>query len=234
MPAYQHWSDAMRRPHLAHVFAVAAVCAMFTAGCDGGDSKPTATVTLTPTASLASETPQTETPQPSQVPPTTAAPLTGDDADATVDAAPFPADTAPDTADASAGAFLSPVNLRFGVHDGFDRVVLDLEGTGQPGWLSQYVDEPRAEGSGETVDLEGAAFLQATVKGVVYPTEAGAKEYAGPHRFQPATAGIVEEVVYGSVFEGQVDVYVGLSSKQPFRVFLLEGPTRVVIDIYHP
>lgn len=222
----------MRRLHLARVLAVAAVSAMLTAGCTGGDPEPTATptptpaLTQTPTDSSPSATPPTETVVPSPAPP-----LTADDP---VDDAPFPADLAPDTADASAGAFLSPVNMRFGVHDGYDRVVLDLEGSGQPGWLSKYVDVPRAEGSGEPVALAGAAYLQTTVKGVVYPTEVGAKEYVGPMRFQPASAGVVEEVVYGAIFEGQAEVYIGLSSQQPFRVFLLENPARVVIDIYHP
>lgn len=205
---------------------------MLTAGCTGGDPEPTATVAAT---SAATPTPAASSPSatvPAEpVVPSAEAPLTADDP---VDAAPFPADLAPDTADASAGAFLSPVSMRFGVHDGYDRIVLDLEGTGQPGWLSQYVDVPRAEGSGEPVALAGAATLQATVKGVVYPTEVGAKEYAGPQRFQPMSAGVVEEVVYGSIFEGQAEVYIGLSSKQPFRVFLLENPTRIVIDIYHP
>jgi hypothetical protein len=222
----------MRRHHLTRILAVAAVGAMFTAGCTGSDPVTTATVTATddatPTSAAASPsaTAPTET-----VVPSTGAPSNADDP---VDAAPFPADLAPDTADSSSGAFLSPVNMRFGVHDGYDRIVLDLEGSGLPGWLSRYVDVPRAEGSGEPVDLDGAAYLQTTVKGVVYPTEAGAKEYVGPMRFQPASAGVIEEVVYGSIFEGQVDVYIGLSSKQPFRVFLLENPTRVVIDIYHP
>lgn len=211
---------------------MAAIGAMLTAGCSGGDPEPTASVTAThaatpaPTVSSPSATAPAETVVPSPAPP-----LTEDDP---VDAAPFPADLAPDTSDASAGAFLSPVNLRFGVHDGFDRIVLDLEGSGQPGWLSRYVDDPRAEGSGEPVALAGAASLQTTVKGVVYPTEDGAKEYVGPMRFSPASGGVVEEVVYGPVFEGQMELYVGLSSEQPFRVFLLEDPTRVVIDIYHP
>lgn len=229
----------MRQSQLARVLAVAAVSAMFTAGCTGSDPKPTATPAPTaasPAATAQAPTPSTQTPS-TQKPP--AAPASSDapfpwPANDKADTPPFPADTAPDTADASAGAFLSPLNLRFGVHDGYDRVVLDLEGTGQPGWVSQYVDVPRAEGSGSVVTLAGAVYLQTTVKGVTYPTEVGAKEYMGPQRFSPASAGVVKEVVYGDVFEGQAEVYIGLSSKQPFRVFLLKDPTRIVIDIYHP
>ena len=205
---------------------------MFTAGCTGGDPKPTATPTASsPAATAQTAAPPTQTLQAETASPSAQAPLPANDP---ADAPPFPADTAPDTADASAGAFLSPVNLRFGVHDGYDRLVLDLEGTGQPGWVSQYVDVPRAEGSGSVVTLAGAVYLQTTVKGVTYPTEVGAKEYIGPQRFSPASAGVVKEVVYGAVFEGQAEVYIGLSSKQPFRVFLLESPTRIVIDIYRP
>ncbi len=224
----------MRRSQLARVLAVAAVSAMFTAGCTGSDPKPTAapaTTASSPAATAQTATPPTQKPSAAPASPSAKVPLPANDP---ADPPPFPADTAPDTSAASAGAFLSPVNLRFGVHDGYDRVVVDLEGTGQPGWVSQYVDVPRAEGSGSVVTLAGTVYLQTTVKGVTYPTEVGAKEYVGPQRFSPASAGVVKEVVYGDVFEGQAEVYIGLSSKQPFRVFLLESPTRIVIDIYHP
>jgi hypothetical protein len=239
MSAHQHWSNTMRRSQLARVLAVAAVSAMFTAGCTGGDPKPSATATqaTTPTAASPSATPMptaTTQAEPSSAASATPSEKAPPPANDPADAPPFPADTLPDTSAASAGAFLSPVNLRFGVHDGYDRVVLDLEGTGKPGWLSQYVDVPRAEGSGSVVTLAGTAYLQTTVKGVTYPTEVGAKPYIGLQRFSPASAGVVKEVVYGSVFEGQAEVYIGLASKQPFRVFLLENPTRIVIDIYQP
>ena len=220
----------MRRLHVTRVLAVAAAAALLAAGCTGGDPKPTATVTATTDPATTSAAPSapipSATPTPSTAPPADEQPPPAQ--------APFPADLAPDTATASANAGLSPVNLRFGVHDGYDRLVLDLEGTGTPGWTSQYVDDPRSEGSGESMDLEGTAYLQTTVKGVIYPTEPGAKEYVGSRRFQPASAGVIQEVVYGDVFEGQAEVYIGVSSKQPFRVFLLEDPTRIVIDIYHP
>lgn len=219
----------MQRSHFTRLFAVAALGAILTVGCSGGDPTPTATVTATSdpaTTESATPTPTTESATPS-----TPAPEVPDDTPAPV---PFPANTQPDTSTASASANLSPVTIRVAAHDGYDRLVLDLAGTGQPGWNSRYVDDPRADGSGEPIDLEGSAYLQTTVKGVIYPTETGAKEYVGSRRFQPASAVVIEEVVYGDVFEGQAEVYIGLSSKQPFRVFLLEDPTRIVIDIYQP
>ncbi len=223
----------MRRPHLTRILAVAAVGALLTAACGGGDPEPTATVTATtgPAITSAAPTPTSAEPTESTAPATSVPPADDEDIPAPP---PFPADTAADTNAASADASLSPVDMRFGVHDGFDRLVIDLDGTGQPGWESRYVSDPQADGSGESVDLDGSAYLQTTIKGVIYPTEAGATEYGGARRFQPASAGVIEEVVYGDVFEGQAEVYIGVSSKQPFRVFLLEDPTRMVIDIYHP
>jgi len=221
----------MRRPHLAHMLgAAAAASVMVTAGCTTDSSATTATVTATlssPSGSAAAgPSPKVSaTTLPSDGPASEAPPAKE---------APFVADLKPDTSDASAGALLSPVNVRFAVHDGYDRIVLDLVGTGQPGWLSEYDNDPRMEGSGEPVDLAGAASLVTHVKGIILPTEPGASAYVGSTRFSPESAGVVDEVVVGSIFEGQFEVYIGMSSPQPFRVFLLEGPTRLVIDVQHP
>lgn len=221
----------MRRPYLAQFLAATAVTTvMVTAGCTTHDPAPTAaTATTLPSPSESPTAGPVATVSATTLPsdgPASEAPPAKD--------APFVADLKPDTSDASAGALLSPVNVRFAVHDGYDRIVLDMVGTGQPGWVSEYDDNPRMEGSGEPVDLAGAASLVTHIKGILLPTEPGASAYVGSTRFQPKSAGVVEEVVVGSIFEGQFEVYVGLSSPQPFRVFLLEDPTRLVIDIQHP
>ena len=147
---------------------------------------------------------------------------------------PFPANLEPDTNEVGEGAMLSPVDLRVGVHEKFDRVVLDLAGEGVPGWRAEYVDAPTLQGSGAPVEIAGDATLKVVVQGLVYPTADGAEEYQGPQRVDPGTTGVIEEVVYGSIFEGQTEIFIGLESQEPFRVFLLEDPTRVVIDIVHP
>ncbi len=43
--------------------------------------------------------------------------------------------------------------------------------------------------------------------------------------------GPVREVVYGTVRDGAVEVYVGTSDRRPFRVFEVGHPKRVVIDV---
>ncbi|WP_291378709.1 hypothetical protein [Demequina sp.] len=224
-----YWSDTMQRPDLARVLALAAASALLMAGCTT-DPLPTVTATVsTPPA-----TPEVTTPSPTPTPSPPASEEPLPDADPPADAAPFPADREPDTANASSDAFLSPVNLRFGVHDGYDRIVLDLVGEGTPGWLGEYVEDPTQQAAGEPVYLLGDDYLLILVKGVVYPTEDGAQPFVGARSFAPETGGVVKDVRYGSVFEGQAEIWVGLSSDEPFRVFSLEDPTRVVIDIQHP
>ena len=149
-------------------------------------------------------------------------------------AAPFAANRKPDTQKASNSARLSPLDMRLAVHKGFDRIVLDMVGVGAPGWHGQYVTKPAHAGSGDPVSIRGKSTLQVSVRGVVYPTEPGAAAYKGLDRVQPRDGGIVEEVVYGYIFEGQLELYVGLKSEQPFRVFRLANPARVVIDVQHP
>lgn len=117
---------------------------------------------------------------------------------------------------------------------GFDRVVVDLSGSGRPGWLGEYVEDPVLQGSGAPLQLDGDATLRLAVTGVVYPTEEGAEPYAGPQRIGADAGEAVEEVLYGSILEGQAEVFVGIGSEWPFRVFGLEDPTRVVIDVVHP
>ncbi len=215
----------MRHHHLIRALAMATASAMLVAGCtsDGPQETVTATGTLPPQTTQAEPSPSpsaSETTLPDESPP--------------ADEAPFVADRQPDTAEASADAFLSPVGLRFGVHEGFDRIVLDLVGKGTPGWRGEYVDDPTQEAAGEPVYLLGKAYLLVMVHGVAYPTDEGAQPFEGPGRIIPDNGGIVEEVRYGSVFEGQVEIWVGLASDEPFRVYGLTDPTRVVIDIQHP
>ncbi|GAB6937379.1 AMIN-like domain-containing (lipo)protein [Isoptericola variabilis] len=165
----------------------------------------------------------------------------GDDSDddATGDAPstdePFVADAAPDSADPSADAALVVTDVRVGRHDGFDRVVLDLEGTGAPGWSVQYVDAAADDGSGEPVAVDGDGVLQVRLSGMAMPGEdPDIAEYDGA-TLDPEGTDAVEEVVYRFWFEGYTTAFVGVDEPGlPFRVFALEDPARVVVDVRHP
>lgn len=218
--------------------AVLAAAGLALAACGDGDegggtTDPTTEPrTSAPTSAPASSAPPSSaapTTDPSD-PPTSPAepPPTGEDDDA-----PFEGTTGA-SQQAAEGAGLSPVDLRFAERQGFDRVVLDLAGEGAPGWFAGYTDDPRAAGSGNPVQVAGDAVISIDATGIQLPTEPGAQEYTGPERLTPDASGVVEEVVVGTLFEGQQQLFVGVASEQPYRVFRLADPPRLVVDVRHP
>ena len=121
----------------ALLFAVALL-----AGC--GEDAGTGTDTSSSGGSAAgSSAPASESPA-------TDSPATGEDG--TSDAPPFPGNAEPDTAEASADALITVTDIRTGRHEGFDRVVFEVGGTGTPGWDVRYVSgrRPRAAGTRST------------------------------------------------------------------------------------
>ena len=58
--------------------------------------------------------------------------------------------------------------------------------------------------------------------------------YDGPSSIHPVSGGAIREVVFGSLFEGTPEFFIGVESKEPFRVYLLKSPTRIVLDVQHP
>jgi hypothetical protein len=156
----------------------------------------------------------------------------GTEEELTEDAPDLPADVEPDTADASADARVTVSDIRIGAHDGFDRVVLEVGGTGTPGWDVRYVDAAASQGSGDPVDVAGDAVLQVTLTGAGYPYETGVEEYAGGPLTSADTT-VLTEVVWDATFEGTSVAFLGTTGRSPFRVYGLTGPTRVVVDIAH-
>ena len=149
----------------------------------------------------------------------------------------FPADTKPDTAEPSGEGetFLSVTDVRVAAHDGYDRVVFDLDGTGsgKPGWRVEYVDRASDDGSGDAVEVDGDAILRVSLSGTATPMDSGVDEFSGD-RIEPAGTESVEEIVYRYWFEGYTTAFIGVDdAERPFRVFLLEDPMRVVVDVRH-
>ncbi len=143
---------------------------------------------------------------------------------------PFRADLLPDTGGPTGGGGLSVVDVRTARQDGYDRVVVELAGTGAPGWSVRYVDRPTADGSGAPVAVAGDAFLQVSLRGVGLPADTGVPAFAG--RVAATGTTQVREVVVGPVLEGVAGSYVGISgARRPFRVFALAAPPRLVLDV---
>lgn len=214
----------MKRSMIRTVLATGVGVALL-AACGGPGGTPSDTGTS------ASPTADETTVEPSQEPTPSAS--EGTPADEVTDAPQFPADTAADTQEPSGESDLMLTDVRAAEHDGFDRVVLEFAGTGGPGWRTEYVAEAVQDGSGEPIDVEGDAVLQVNVSGTRYPAENEAGYYDGPRSFSPEDEE-VDEVYVGGTFEGLTQVVLGIDSADaPFRVFPLQDPVRVVIDVQH-
>lgn len=127
-------------------------------------------------------------------------------------------------------AELAPTGVRIGLHEGYERVVFDLEGTGTPGWFIDYTDSPAQQGSGHAVEFNGSTALNVNIDGTLYPFELGID--APNIGTVPGHGGIVTEVISLGTFEGRSQFVIGLDSRHPYSVKVLEDPTRLVIDIY--
>jgi hypothetical protein len=125
-------------------------------------------------------------------------------------------------------------DIRLGGQGGFDRVVFEVGGTGTPGWDVRYVDVASSQGRGEAVDVAGEAILQVSLTGIGYPYDTGVTEYRSPHPLSAADTHSVTEVVYDATFEGTAVAFVGTKAQAPFRVYLLNDPTRVVLEVADP
>jgi hypothetical protein len=218
---------------LSVIAAVAAValCTLPLAGC-----------TLDPEAGMASSSPSE-----SAAADQTSSPSAhgGDEPDST--ATPSAPTTAPDddgdtslaltttsdaTGESTGGDIGTLADIRLGNHGDVDRVVIELEGPGVPGWHVGYVAEPIGDPSGIRVDVDGAAVLQVLLDPVGYP-EDGKSPYRGPQTVSVSDTAVVREAVLSSIFEGELQLFVGLSERRPFRVYGMTNPARVVIEVAH-
>lgn len=190
---------------------VAAACG----DADSGPATPTASPALTVTA-----TPIVPSPTPTASPAST----------------PFQGTRGPvekeGTTPVPPGALL--VDVRTGRHDTFDRVVFEFD-HGLPGYRIEYVQPPiLGEFSGEPVDIAGNAFLRVNFRvAAAHDPSTGEPTYTGPLEIVSRLPSLVELGRTGD-FEGQLTWVMGLTEEVDFRVFELEDPFRVAIDVKHP
>lgn len=138
------------------------------------------------------------------------------------------ADTTRKTLRPEAPAQLVVSNVRVGSHPGFDRVIFDLSGSGDPGWFMDYTDSPVQQGSGNPIPHHGSVALNVNIDGTTYPFELGMED---PQIGTVQGTGSVTEVISAGTFEGRSQFIVSLDSQLPYSVEVLEDPSRIVIDI---
>ncbi|RBY97104.1 hypothetical protein DQ237_05850 [Blastococcus sp. TF02-8] len=139
----------------------------------------------------------------------------------------------PQTVEASPDARLTVTDVRLSAEEGADRVVLELGGTGTPGWDVRYVDAVTAPGSGEPVRVGGDAVLLVALTGTAYPFDTGVDEFAPTGKLTAAGTRSVTEVHFLATYEGTTTAAVGTRAELPFRVQLLQDPVRVVVEVVH-
>ncbi len=121
--------------------------------------------------------------------------------------------------------------VRTGRHEGYDRVVFELDRI--PGWEVEYVDRPvTACGSGEAVPVAGDAWLEVRMTSAAAHTEAGAPTVKD--RDRKLDLGVARQLVGTCDFEGHVTWVLGVSNPGRFRAFELADPPRLVVDVQAP
>ncbi len=127
-------------------------------------------------------------------------------------------------------------SVRAARHPGFDRVVFEFRGA-RPGFQVRYRARPVHEaGSGRVIQVDGTAVLEV---GMAWAATAQISDgklhrtYRGPSRVRPSGTPIVTEVVKAGDFEAVLTWVVGTRAHVPFRVFTLEDPSRLVVDLAH-
>ncbi|AWB84212.1 hypothetical protein C3E79_06740 [Corynebacterium liangguodongii] len=128
------------------------------------------------------------------------------------------------------GTQLSIADVRVGEHEGFDRVVFEFSGEGAPGYVAGYTPKPLQQASGYPIEVAGGAYLEVLIQGtpmsMINPNDELVK--AGPMK---RAAGNVQGITHGGVFEADTQYFIGLDKQRPYSLYVLENPTRVVVDV---
>jgi hypothetical protein len=114
--------------------------------------------------------------------------------------------------------------------EGFDRMVLDFGADPVPGWHTTYSARPALScGSGEPVQVEGQRWLRVRLQTAQAHDEQGQPTVR--QRRLPLGMPMLRELAIACDFEGEVEVVLGVSAANPYRVMELANPTRLVIDV---
>lgn len=139
----------------------------------------------------------------------------------------------------------APVYLvRVGRHDCYDRVVFDLNGDDEVGYLVRYVPAVAADPSGEPVPVDGGAALQVVIRAPILGADSQGHQpgrtppAVGADMVQPAAiAGLaaVTAVKFAGTFEGRSTFALGVTERRPFRVLVTSEQhyRHVVVDLAH-
>ncbi len=195
------------------------------AGCEAGFLPPT--IAPTPTS----------TPSPVASPSSTAATSPAPSApEPTVGLVPFDCALPVDMPATVNRAQISDV--RVGTHGtgstGCDRIVFEFQGPGIPEVTLKAGTPPFTQDpSGLPLPVQGSSFLVLVLHGATAITPEGKMTYTGLTDFKPGFPVLTEFKEAGD-FEAVSEWVAGLKAPSCHRVFVLQNPTRLVIDLQHP
>jgi hypothetical protein len=127
------------------------------------------------------------------------------------------------------------VEVRVGKHPGFTRVVWEMDGSsGTPLYDVGLAAGPFGNVSGNTVPVDGNAFIHVRLfpgmRWDISDPNGIVQTYFGPEEIDVGIGSIVE-VVFLEDFEANMEWVIGLTTERPFKVFTLESPTRLAVDV---
>jgi hypothetical protein len=123
------------------------------------------------------------------------------------------------------------VNLRYGHHKLFDRVVIRIRGP-FPGGRASYQRTFTYDGSGNPVPIQGRSGLRVALTPAYAHDGDGNNIYRGPRLARPRFQ-TLKALAFTGDFEGVVSLAFALRHRAPYRVFTLDAPRRIVIDFRH-
>ncbi|MDX8145355.1 hypothetical protein SK854_24815 [Lentzea sp. BCCO 10_0061] len=133
---------------------------------------------------------------------------------------------------ASAQGHAELTNIRTGKHDGYERVVLDLNGLPSNS-MSREATEVSNCASGNPVPMAGNEILETMFFGAASYDENFNPTYTGPRNFVPQGLTNVKGIAFTCDFEATMGIAVSYDNPNSWhKVFTLTNPDRVVIDIY--
>jgi hypothetical protein len=120
--------------------------------------------------------------------------------------------------------------VRAASHPGYDRVVLQFEGTKVPAYRAGYVREiALGETDDQFLTLQGDALVEVTFQGTASDDYRPGTQTI-PDKLTPALPQ-VRQLGLAEDWEGVVRIGVGLDHRAGFRVLELANPVRVVVDV---
>lgn len=121
-------------------------------------------------------------------------------------------------------------DFRVGLHDDYYRIVVEFVGEGTPGWSINWVEESTEIGRGEPLPIPQGNVLDIMINGASWPVVKGAPEY---YYNGPADKRLDDDVIawFDGAFESQTHVAVSSDKVREYRVFTLESPKRLVVDL---